>query len=195
MKMRLDTLKNKLKKQKGFTLLELLAVLIIIAILGMGLYFTLARVQASSDANTEGKHIDLVTSAVKQLYAGSNNFTKVTTAYVVQSGAVPADLLSGGGSTTSTGTTINNKWNGTITVTPTTVGGATIDNAFTITDTQVPQDVCVKLATNTGNNYLVVTVNGTSIRAYGDVTAIDPTAAVQQCQSSTTNNTLAFTSQ
>lgn len=195
MKIRLDNLKNKIKKQKGFTLLELLAVLIIIAILGMGLYFTLARVQASSDANTEGKHIDLVTSAVKQLYAGSNNFTKITTAYVVQSGAVPADLLSGGGSASSTGTTINNKWNGTITVAPTTVGGATISNAFTITDTQVPQDVCVKLATNTGNNYLVVSVNGTPIRNYGDVTAIDPTAAVQQCQTSTTNNTLVFTSQ
>lgn len=194
MKMRLDTFKNRIKKQKGFTLLELLAVLIIIAILGMGLYFTLAKVQASSDANTEGKHIDLVTSAVKQLFAGSSNFgTKDLTPSVINSGAVPADLLATGGSTTSNGNTITNKWGGTITIAPDGVGGGT-SNAFTITDIQIPQSVCVKLLSNTGNNYLVVTANGTQIRKYGDITPIDPTAAVTACNSQT-NNSLTFTQQ
>lgn len=193
MKMRLDTLKNRIKKQKGFTLLELLAVLIIIAILGMGLYFTLAKVQASSDANTEGKHIDLVTSAIKQLYAGNNNFANITTAVVIGSGALPADLLAAGGTSTSQGSTITNKWGGSITIAPASVGTGT-NNAYTITDPEVPQDVCVKMLSNTGNNYLVVAANGNQVRAYGNVTSIDPTQAVTACSSQTTNS-LTFTQQ
>jgi type IV pilus assembly protein PilA len=176
---------KKIKKQKGFTLLELLAVLIIIAILGTGLYFVLAKVSSSSDAKTEDKNVQLIASALRSTYGNTASYTGLTssTQQLITSGVFPSSIVSG--------TTLANKWGGTITLASYSVAPGT-DNYFDITEANLPRDVCNKMASTTASAFPLVNINGTAFKT-ATVTNPDPTVSVSLCNNQT--NTIDFIGQ
>lgn len=176
---------KKIKKQKGFTLLELLAVLIIIAILGTGLYFVMAKVTSSSDAKAEDKNVQLIASALRTTYGNTASYSGLTASVqqLITSGVFPASIVSG--------TTLANKWGGAITIASYSVSPGT-DNYFDITEASIPRDICNKMASLTASSFPLVNINGTPFKT-ATVTNPDPSTSVTLCNNQT--NTLDFIGQ
>jgi hypothetical protein len=124
-------------------------------------------------------HISQIQSGVQSLYLGSQSFTGLSNSVVIAGVSVSSDVIQGAN--------LANKWNGSITVAAESGG-----NQFSITETQIPKDACVKLSTsvaafaslqiNGGTSYAPVTGN-----ASGGITRIDPGTATTECSSADAN--------
>src|SRR5579875_2338178 len=124
-----------LKNKKGFTLLELLAVLILISILGTGLYYVASKVSDSNDAKTEDKNVQLIANALRSTYGNTASFAGLSGSMpqLISTGVFPGSIVSN--------STLVNKWGGTITVNSYSVSPGT-DNYFDITETNIPSNIC-----------------------------------------------------
>lgn len=176
---------KKIKNKKGFTLLELLAVLIIIAVLGTGLYFIVAKVNSSGDAKAEDKNIQLIASALRSTYGNTASFTGLSGSLtsLITAGVFPTSIVSG--------TTLVNKWGGAYTLASYSVAPGT-DNYFDITDANIPRDICNKLANSTASSFPLVNINGTPFKTVA-VPNPDPSVSVPLCNNQT--NTIDFIGQ
>ena len=177
-----------MKKQKGFTLVELLLVLGIMALGAVVAYITVPKVRATSNANAEATVVNTLAAGVKNVYAGSNSFKKLTNKVLIDAKAVPERML------TETASQLVNTFGGDVTVTPTKLGTVAADNsAYQIVSTNVPDAECVKLATGVGNNFSEVIVNTTKVRQYPKTDPVDPALASTSCTGDA--NTLTFINQ
>ena len=76
-------LNNKRKSKKGFSLLELLLVLGIIAALVVAAFIVYPKVQASQRAQAESNNIATIQAGVKALYTSASSFTGLTNTVAV----------------------------------------------------------------------------------------------------------------
>ena len=90
-------IKNK-KSKKGFSLLELLLVLGIIAALVVAAFIVYPKVQASQRAQAESNNIATIQAGVKALFTSASSFTGLTNSVAVQAKIFPDNMLSGSGS-------------------------------------------------------------------------------------------------
>ena len=90
-------LNNKRKSKKGFSLLELLLVLGIIAALVVAAFIVYPKVQASQRAQAESNNIATIQAGVKALYTSASSFTGLTNTVAVQAKIFPDNMLSGSG--------------------------------------------------------------------------------------------------
>ncbi|EBY0373033.1 prepilin-type N-terminal cleavage/methylation domain-containing protein [Salmonella enterica subsp. enterica serovar Toulon] len=92
-------LNSKRKSKKGFSLLELLLVLGIIAALVVAAFIVYPKVQASQRAQAESNNIATIQAGVKALYTSASSFTGLTNTVAVQAKIFPDNMLSGTGNT------------------------------------------------------------------------------------------------
>ena len=85
-------IKNK-KSKKGFSLLELLLVLGIIAALVVAAFIVYPKVQASQRAQAESNNIATIQAGVKALYSSASSFTGLTNLVAVQANIFPDNML------------------------------------------------------------------------------------------------------
>ncbi len=182
-------LKNR-KSKKGFSLLELLLVLGIIAALVVAAFIVYPKVQASQRAQAESNNIATIQAGVKALYTSASSFTGLTNSVAVQAKIFPDNMLSGSGSSA----TPINAFKGNVVVASADTGpSAATGSSFTITYSNVPAAECTKIITAAAGNFYTAGV-GTAgnVKAAGGVLDVAETAT--QCESGGNSNTLIFTS-
>ncbi len=182
-------LKNR-KSKKGFSLLELLLVLGIIAALVVAAFIVYPKVQASQRAQAESNNIATIQAGVKALYTSASSFTGLTNSVAVQAKIFPDNMLSGSGSSA----TPINAFKGNVVVASADTGpSAATGSSFTITYSNVPAAECTKIITAAAGNFYTAGV-GTAgnVKAAGG--GLDVAETATQCESGGNSNTLIFTS-
>ncbi|MDQ2309640.1 type 4 pilus major pilin [Pluralibacter gergoviae] len=181
---------KNIKSQKGFSLLELLLVLGIIAALVVAAFIVYPKVQASQRAQAESNNIATIQAGVKSLYTASSSFTGLTNSVAVQAKIFPDNMLVGSGTEAKP----VNAFKGNVLVKEDSTGPSKAKgSSFTITYENVPAAECTKIITAAAGNFYTAGV-GTAgnVKAAGEV--LDVTKTATQCQTGGNDNTLIFTS-
>ncbi len=184
-------IKNK-KSKKGFSLLELLLVLGIIAALVVAAFIVYPKVQASQRAQAESNNIAAIQAGVKALYTSASSFTGLTNSVAVQAKIFPDNMLSGSGSAAKP----INAFKGNVTLAADKTGPSGADgSSFTIIYSNVPAAECTKIITAVAGNFYaagVGNVGNGNVKTAGEVLDVAKTAML--CQNGGNSNTLVFTS-
>ncbi|HFG6584696.1 TPA: type 4 pilus major pilin, partial [Salmonella enterica subsp. enterica serovar Agona] len=180
-------IKNK-KSKKGFSLLELLLVLGIIAALVVAAFIVYPKVQASQRAQAESNNIATIQAGVKALYTSASSFTGLNNSVAVQAKIFPDNMLSGSGSAAKP----INAFKGNVVVASADTGpSAATGSSFTITYENVPAAECTKIITAAAGNFYIAQVGDATVKEAGGTLNVAATAAA--C-SDANSNKLVFTS-
>ena len=181
-------IKNK-KSKKGFSLLELLLVLGIIAALVVAAFIVYPKVQASQRAQAESNNIATIQAGVKSLFTSASSFTGLSNSVAVKAKIFPDNMLSGSGNATPI-----NAFKGAVTLAAANTGPSGADgSSFTITYENVPASECTKIITAAAGNFYTAGV-GTAgnVKAAGGV--LNVASAATECDKGGNSNKLIFTS-
>ncbi|EQC2856510.1 type IV pilus major subunit protein BfpA [Salmonella enterica] len=179
-------LNSKRKSKKGFSLLELLLVLGIIAALVVAAFIVYPKVQASQRAQAESNNIATIQAGV--LYTSASSFTGLTNTVAVQAKIFPDNMLSGTGNAAKP----INAFKGNVTLAAAATGpSSAAGSSFTITYDNVPAAECVKITTAAAGNFYTAKVGSKVVKAADGTLDVAATAAA--CNNAT-SNTLVFTS-
>lgn len=183
---------KKSLKSKGFTLIELLIAVGFIAVASAGVYYIYNKVKSSQDANTEARNLDALRAGVKNLYASTSSFggtNPVSNTFANQARITPDGMR-----TENDITSIKNKFGGTVTLLPASLGSSNPDNAFQITYLAVPGEVCTKLVTSAGAQFDQVVVGSVPVKIFGS-NVVSPISTATECNKDTGNGvSIIFTS-
>ena len=184
---KMTLLKNK-KSKKGFSLLELLLVLGIIAALVVAAFIVYPKVQASQRSQAESNNIATIQAGVKALYTSASSFTGLNNSVAVQAKIFPDNMLSGSGNSA----TPINAFKGAVTLASANTGpSSAAGSSFTITYANVPAAECTKIMTATAGNFYIAQVGSTTVKPAGGT--LDVAATAGAC-SDANSNTLVLTS-
>ena len=140
--------------QKGFSLVEIMLVLGLVAVFIGVVFMTYSKVKSNSDVNTEVQNITAIQGGIHRLYASQSNFTGLSNAVIIAAN-IPANTTFTPGSTT-----ITNRWGGSVVAAPSAAPATT----YTITTDTVPQTECTDLASELAGNFRQVSINGTVVK-------------------------------
>lgn len=143
-----NTLARKAQK-KGFTLLELSISIVMIILLGLGIFVLVRSVQSSTRAQTELGNINAMAACFNSTFQGDY-------ASLSQQSAFDADCLPYTMKPSNAGV-ITSAWGTNVAIAP----GAT-RSTFTITYPGVSSDVCKKLLPGLAKVYEDISIGGTS---------------------------------
>ena len=186
--MKKTVLIKNIKSKKGFSLLELLLVLGIIAALVVAAFIVYPKVQASQRSQAESNNIVTIQAGVKALYTSASSFTGLNNSVAVQAKIFPDNMLSGSGNSA----TPINAFKGAVTLGVANTGpSSAAGSSFTITYDNVPAAECTKIMTATAGNFYIAQVGSTTVKPAGGT--LDVAATAGAC-SDANSNTLIFTS-
>lgn len=175
---------KNLKRKKGFSLLELLLVMGIIAALIVAAFIVYPKVRSSNIAAIEAKNIALIQSTARSLYAAKGNYNGLYTTVLTQGDLLPKSMLN------SYGYPVNS-FGSQITIMAEAING-TVDTGFMISYSGVPTAECVKIISAVGSNFYMVRVNsGNYVKTAGQ--PLDLSETVKQCSTNKVND-IAFDS-
>lgn len=171
-------------KQSGFSLIELLLVLAIIAAIAVGAFIIYPKVQASRAASTESTNLSTIQTAIKGIYTAGRYGTLNNTV------ALGADVFP---SSQVEGTSVINQWSGTVTAGPSTSAGAAgtaTSRYFRLVYTDVPSNVCTKLAMAASANFGTIVIGTTIVQDDYSPTqvALNEASVVTACNAETTTD-------
>lgn len=182
--------------KKGFSLVELLLVLGVLAVLLVAAFVVYPRVRDANRANSEVSNLTAIKASINNLYASKGgNYTGLKTGVANQARVFPSSMNSGSYTDTAK---INSSWGGEVTVTAPTTGALTTDGAdipagryFTVSYKDVPEGVCLGLVSGAAGNFSQIKVGSTDVikkasaggaGGAGAVTGgFDPSAAAGAC--------------
>lgn len=176
---------NKLKRQQGFSMVELMLVFAIILGLAAMVFYVYPKVQESRIASEEQTNLTALQAGVKSVYQGRANYATLTPTILLNAQVVPNNMVNGAD--------IVNRFREVVAVAPATLGGGTADNGFSFTYTGVSQAACTKLAVSLGSTFDVVNIGGVDAKAFGDLDTNEATATTQ-CAAGLGANTMIFSS-
>ena len=146
-------------QQRGFSLVEVLLVLGIIAVLAIAAFIIYPQVMSSSRANTEQSNIMSITAATKNLYQGRYGAAGTNLLPTINQARGIPNSMNGGDF--SAGAVITSSWGGGVALE--TVAGATGGTAFSLSYQDVPFEVCHKLIPALIPNFDTVLVGATTL--------------------------------
>ncbi|SSF10025.1 type 4 pilus major pilin [Klebsiella pneumoniae] len=186
------------KSKKGFSLLELLLVLGIVAALIVASFIVYPKVRDARYVDIEAKHIGQIYASVRNVYAGKPDYSGLaTTAVAIPAQFFPDDMLS---KKTTWGIS---SWGGYVVVDANDVSPSGLAaSSFTISYSDVPDSVCIRLITAVDSAFYNIYIsnqkgiNGTS-KNYGTLVKqngnnTDIALASPTCQSGGQNNRIVF---
>jgi prepilin-type N-terminal cleavage/methylation domain-containing protein len=167
-------------RQSGFTLIEILLVIGIIAVLAIAAFVIFPQVQSSQRANTAQSNITAITAGLKSLYGATRDYGTLTSGVANQAGAVPVSM--NGGNTSSSASLVT-PWNGTAVISGSDAAGAAATAVgtryFRIVLDAMPSSICVKLIPGLVQNFKTVLIGTTAVTS-------DPAATVAACSATPT---------
>lgn len=156
-------MKSIQRNQGGFTLVEILLVLGIIAILAIAAFIIYPQVQASNRANTEQSNLTAITAGTKNLFGSTRDYGPATNAVLNVARVFPAGMNGGKFGSTDT---VSSSWSGSVTVTGDTCLGvssaAANTRCFQVLYAGMPSEVCSKLVPGLLTNYKLIKISGTA---------------------------------
>lgn len=155
---------------------ELIGALFAALVTIIGIVALIALYNNVTSSNKSSQAITDLTSMVGSIQATYNShpsFTNLSATVVVNGNLAPATMISG--------TALINPWGGNVTV-----AAATNANFFTVTESGLPSDGCVKMATSISNS-TALAINGTSVTL-----PADPSVVAAACKETTNSLVLTF---
>lgn len=153
------------KTQRGFSLIELLLVLGIIAALTVAAFVVYPRVQASRIASEEMNTIIMAKTTIQGLFP-TGNYNGINLSLVRDAKILPSHMVQQG----PTGLTLRNRWSKDSGARNVNIGGANSSGLgsggrpgykrfFTIAYNDVPTDICIRMAGMGVNHFDAVFIN------------------------------------
>jgi len=164
---------QKNRKQKGFSMIELMLALVIIGMLSVPIYFIFKQASESAQTENEISNVNGIAASIRKAWRSSSDFSALTNAVLITRKAVPEKMDAGDG------TNLINLWGGSVTVSATDPSGAAGQTAFQIAYTNVPASACLDFVSGVQSAFSTVNVAGTDIKT--TATAYDQNTAVTQC--------------
>lgn len=178
----------KEKHKKGFSLLELLLVLGIIAALVVGAFIVYPKVRSSQQAEQESKNIATIKANLLSLYAPVADVTGVSNTVAINAQIFPDNMLVKSGSTVSD---VVNSFKGKVTINSTNY--ASMGKVFfNISYQNVPQEVCAKLVSAVSGTMDQITIAGNTAKS--DISSVDfsPSTTTTLCLNAGVSSTIIF---
>lgn len=177
--------------QQGFSLLELLLVLAVIAALGVAAFLIYPRVQAGRSASSTAQVLSGAQASVGAIFT-NGNYSKLDSTVAYNADVFPESMK---GATAADG--FSNEWDGAVTIFGSNADGtanATSGRFMTITYADVPANVCKKLVPAAAANFGRVEVGATVVVDQYAATpvALDEAAVITACGTGTTPVDLEF---
>ena len=173
-------------KAKGFSLIELLLVLGVLAILLVAAFVVYPQVRDRNQANAEVANLTSIKANINNLYASrGGSYQGLTTPIAVQARAVPSSMVGNNFDGTVAPTAA---WGDNVTIV---AGTGTQPREFVITYANVPEGVCLGLVSGAATNFQDVKVGGTTV--FGTDGQFNPGTAAIRCANAETRD-VAFTS-
>lgn len=164
------------RPQRGFSLVEILLVLAIIALLSIAAFIIFRQVREASDADTETRALTTIIASVRNLYARTANYDGLTTAMLNRAHIFPRSMNEGIYTPVQP---IHHIGGGLMEVVP-----WDADNRrFAVIYHDMPTSLCVKMAQNYGQNVDDVLVGGVYVKSLGDVQS-NPGLVMAECNRS-----------
>lgn len=136
---------NGMKRQKGFTLIEIIIALAVIGVAIAGMLYYQSRAESGQKANNTVSALTSMVGNIKSTFSPANTFTGVTAGNLVSAGVIVEPF-------TGTGTAITDPWGGAVTV-----GGA--PGFFGLAFQAPNAEVCMKIVTGLVRSAARVTVH------------------------------------
>lgn len=179
----------KIKSKKGFSLLEILLVLGIIASLIVAAFIVYPKIQSSQRAEMEAKNISTIISGVRTLYAGKQNFTGLNNTVAINAGIIPISMIPD----ESSSSTIVNQFKGNVRLYVSSFGiGGVPNSSFTLIYSDVPAEECVKMLTTVTGDMGGVSINSGRVKEIGE--PLNRVNVTRYCYEGGNNNTINMTS-
>lgn len=161
------------RRNAGFSLVEILLVLGVIAILAVAAFIIFPQVQASSRANQEAQNIKTIIAGVRNLYAIRTDYVGLETPVVNAAHIFPRSMNGGDFSSSAT---IRHLAGGDVKVEPRDADS----RRFAVIYHDVPTEICVRLAQNFSREVDFILVEDLVIKGFGDSVA-KPEVFVPAC--------------
>jgi prepilin-type N-terminal cleavage/methylation domain-containing protein len=171
------------KRQKGFSLVEVLVVLGVIAVIGAAVFYFATSSRRGAEADSATRVVMSMMAGLKSLKSSGSYASNIQELYIA-SGKAPSQIVSDPSNPASS--TLVNEWGGTYVIEQANYGSGT-NNAFTITVDEVPKQVCVDMALRLGSSVLIIDVNGTEVRNAADNIEVETGAVTTACNSDSSN--------
>jgi type II secretory pathway pseudopilin PulG len=163
----------KIKKIKGFTLIEALLVSGLISITTFGVYSVFNKARDIGIASEEAKIVENFRSEVAKMYENSPSYAGLDNAAVNQSKVTPLNMLG------PNANDIINKFGGAVNISPITYSGIA-NSGFRITYPNIKISSCPHMVLSMLGSFNSITVNGDLVKNYGD-SNIDPAVLANSC--------------
>lgn len=153
----------------GFSLMETLLVLGVIAVVVVAMFVLYPQIQASRRARAETTNISTMVSSMRSLYEASSDYASVNNGVLLNAKAFPAEMIA------ADGVTVTNVWGGQVLVLP----SVAVTNGFEITEKNVPPAECARLVAAADTNFSYIAVQDSVLKANGK--SLSPAEAAQAC--------------
>lgn len=167
-------IKTKIKKQNGFTLIELILYLGITILLTIGIYTYYQNRKVDAILYTMNNNLSQIDKSINAMYSTVASLTSLNNQFAIETNIIPKEMVIGIDK-------ISNKLGGFMTIASSTIAG---NPAYSMTFDGLSGNACSKIATNNFSTKMQeISVNGVIVKSNaGSITPAQINASTKECK-------------